>query len=266
MNIISWITTVVIIIVIVVILVIYDVQDFIVFTRYGTIVDTSHYNIPIKEIIYPGHDKTQLYGLYIKHEDPKGILIFFHGNTSTVSEWMQFIKRYYDWGYSVFMMEYRGYGKCNGVPKEHLIYEDAMTTYRYVVNCLKYSKNKIILNGKSLGGAVSINLASKVDVAATVVDSSFTSMADMADVFIPYLGRYLCKLSFNSIDLIKKVKSPLLIIHSRDDSMIPFEMSERLLKNAKNGTLIECSGGHNDFDWSSDVLNSVRDFFDKAVR
>nr|QBK93137.1 MAG: fermentation-respiration switch protein [Pithovirus LCPAC403] len=263
MNIISW---VIILIIIIVILVVFNVQDSIVFTRYGTIVDTSHYNIPIKGITYLSHDKIQLHGLYIKHENPIALILFFHGNSSTVSEWVRFTKRYYEWGYSIIMMEYRGYGECENTPKENLIYEDAMTTYKYVVNHLKYSKRKIILNGVSLGGAICINLATKVDVAATIVDSSFTSMSDMADIFIPYVGSYLCKLSFNSIDLIKRVKSPVLIIHSRDDKLVPFEMGERLCRNAKRGTLIETSGGHNDFNWSSDVSNSVKDFFDKAVK
>ena len=140
-----------------------------------------------------------------------------------------------------------------------------MSTYRYVVNHLKYSKNKIILNGVSLGGAVSINLATKVDVAAIVIDSSFTSMEDMADIFIPYVGRYLCRFSFNSVDLIKKVKSPSLIIHSRDDQMIPFEMGEKLYRNAPFGTLIETSGGHTNSNWSSDVSRSVRNFFSESI-
>ena len=259
------ITIIIIIIAIIVVLVIFHVQDSIVFTQYGTIVDTSHYNIPIEEIIYPSHDGKQLYGLYIKHQNPESkIVIFFHGNACTVSECISFTKRYYEFGYSVFMMEYRGYSKCPGTPKENLIYEDAMSTYKYVVEQLKYSKNKIILNGKSLGGAICINLASRVDVAATVVDSSFTSMADMADIFIPY-GRYLCKFSFNSIELIKIVRSPILIIHSKDDEIIPFKMAERLLKNAKRGTLIESSGGHMYFNWSSDVSRSVRNFFDESI-
>nr|QBK93140.1 MAG: fermentation-respiration switch protein [Pithovirus LCPAC403] len=270
MNIISWVIIPIIIIIVIVILVIFNVQDSIVFTRQGTIVDTSHYNIPIKEVKYPSHDGIQLHGLYIKHENhdkhDNPIILFFHGNASTVSEWIRFTKRYYKWGYSVFMMEYRGYGECEGTPKEDLIYEDAMTTYRYVVNHLKYSKRKIILNGVSLGGAICINLASKVDVAATVVDSSFTSMADMADIFIPYVGSYLCKLSFNSIDLIKRVRSPVLIIHSKDDRMIPFEMGKRLCRNAKRGTLIETSGSHNNSNWSSDVSRSIRNFFDKAIK
>ncbi len=270
MNIISWVITTIIIIIIIIILVVFNVQDSIVFTRQGTIVDTSHYNIPIKEITYSSHDGIQLHGLYIKHENHdkhnNPIVLFFHGNASTVSEWVRFTKRYYEWGYSIFMMEYRGYGKCENTPKENLIYEDAMTTYKYVVNHLKYSKNKIILNGVSLGGAICINLASKVDAAAVVIDSSFTSMTDMADIFIPYVGRYLCKLSFNSVDLIKTVRSPILIIHSRDDGLIPFKMGESLLKNAKMGTLIETSGGHNNSNWNPDVSNSIRNFFDKAVR
>nr|QBK92390.1 MAG: fermentation-respiration switch protein [Pithovirus LCPAC401] len=265
MNKISWVITAIIIIIII-ILVVFNVQDSIVFTQQGTIVDTSHHNIPIEKITYPSHDKIQLHSLYIKHENPVGLILFFHGNASTVSEWVRFTKRYYEWNYSIFMMEYRGYGECEGTPKENLIYEDAMSTYKYVVDHLKYSKNKIILYGTSLGGAVSINLASKVNVAATVVDSSFTSMADMADIFIPYIGSYLCKLSFNSIELIKRVKSPVLIIHSKDDRMIPFEMGKRLCRNAKRGTLIETSGSHNNSNWSSDVSRSIRNFLDKAVQ
>ena len=221
-----------------VILILYFVQNNIIFTQYGTIVDISHYNIPIEEVMYPSHDRKKLHALYIKHENPLGIIVFFHGNANTVFEWAQFGKRFYELGYSVFMVEYRGYGKCPGTPTEDLTYKDAMSAYKYVTNHLNYSDDKIILSGVSLGGAVCINLATKVNVAAVIIDSSFTSMPDMANEFIPYVGRYLCKFSFDSVNLIKKVKAPCLIMHSRSDKLVPFEMAEELYKNAPFATTI----------------------------
>ena len=261
MNGMLWFLTIV---VIMIILLLYG-QNRIVFTQYGTNVNISQYNMPIKEVTYSSHDEKDLYALHIKHEDPLGIIMFWHGNAGTVSEWIPYVKRYYDWGFSVFMMEYRGYGKCPGSPTESLVYRDAMSSYKYVTDTLKYSSDRIILSGMSLGGAVCINLAARVDSAAVIVDSSFTSMSDIADTFIPYVGRYLCNFSFDSINLIEKIKSPCLIIHSKEDELIPFEMSERLCKNASKCTLMESTGGHTDFNWNSHISDTVRSFCEDSI-
>lgn len=238
-------------------------------TRLGTNVNIHRHNMPVEEILYSGYDNTELYGLYIKHSNPLGIILFFHGNAGSVSNWLSFTKQYYKWGYSVFMMEYRGFGKCDGIPNEEHIYKDAMTAYNYIIDVLEYPREKIILNGKSLGGAVAINLASKVPAAALIVDSSFTSMPDMAHRYIPFIGYSLCNFSFNSINLIDKITIPCLIIHSREDSLIPFKMGEQLYHGAtlsSNRVFVESTGGHNSWHWNDDVRDNIIDFCKESIQ
>lgn len=245
-------------------------QDQLVFIRHGGLfgeIDKSKYDLPIKEITYEGHDGAKLYAWYVPHTDPLGVFVFFHGNFRTISMWMKFAKRYHDWGYSVFMVEYRGYGKCPGIPTESDLYKDALSAYKYVNEVLKYSSDKIILNGKSLGGAIVINLAAKVPSAAIIVDSSFTNLSEVMNRVVPYIGRYICNYSFNSIDDIKKNKANLLIIHSRDDKLIPFKMGEKLLYNAETNKkqLLESKGGHNNYVWDNELISDIKQFCLESV-
>jgi len=106
-------------------------------------------------------------------------------------------------GYSVFMMEYRGYGKYFGKPTESdiYIYIDAEYAYEYVIRVLGYAHSKIIISGISLGGTICNNMA-----AAIIIESTFTNMRNVMDRILPFVGGRICKFSFDSINTIKKLK------------------------------------------------------------
>jgi len=227
----------------------------------------SYSDLPIEEIKYKSHDGKYLCGWYVKHKNSLGIFIFFHGNAGNISSWMHFAKRFYEWGYSILMVEYRGYGKCPGIPTETNLYEEALTAYNYTVNELNYPSNRIILYGKSLGGAVVINLAKKINVSSIVIDSSFTSLPAIANEvmknLIPFnFAKYVCKFSFNNLLSIKKNKNPILIIHSRNDDVVPFEMGEELYANitANKKLFLESKGKHNDPIWDDILVYNIKQF------
>lgn len=232
--------------------------------------DPSYYNMNISEIHYKGGDNANLYAWYASHPASKGIIIFFHGNFKNVSIWMDFTRRYYDWGYSVFMVEYRGYGKCLGETTEYNMFSDSVAAYKYVTNILGYDPNKTIVSGMSLGGAIAINLGANPNIsppAAVMSDSSFTTMPELMGKLVPF-GRFICNFSFNSLRDIAKIEAPILIIHSRTDKLIPFEMGQRLFAasiRSKKKLFLESTGSHTYYAWNDTLRNNIRSFCDMCV-
>jgi len=260
----------IILIIISFLILVFSLQDILLFRTFNYTTDGiptkgSHPDLCIEEIKYNGYDGKPLRGWYIKNKNSLGIFIFFHGNTGNISSWLHFAKRFYKWGYSIFMVEYRGYGICPGVPTETNLYEDALSTYNYITDVLNYAPNNIIIYGKSLGGAVGINLAKKVPASSVVVDSSFTSMPEMASQIIPF-GYFICKYKFDSINDIKKITTPILIIHSKNDEIIPFEMGRRLFEYAGsnkqniNKKFLESEGDHNNTKWDDTLTHNIKQF------
>jgi alpha-beta hydrolase superfamily lysophospholipase len=167
---------------------------------------------------------------------PAKTIIYFHGNSGNLSKYVYVIERLHKAGFSVFMINYRGYG-CSGgdFPRETNIYEDAATALDYLTEEKQISTQDIFAYGYSLGGAVAIDLAVKnPDLAGLIVESSFTSMQEMASFnapkWIPI--NLLLTERFNSIAKIPNLDMPLLIFHGTADEVIPTYMGERLYEAA----------------------------------
>jgi hypothetical protein len=128
------------------------------------------------------------------------------------------------------------------------LYLDAQTAYDWLKTEKRLSPENIILFGRSLGGTVAAHLAGNAKAAGLIVESSFTSYADIAQKFYPYIMvRPFVKYSFDTLEYIKKVKCPILFVHSRSDEMIPFEFSLRLYAAGMGvKDFVEIFGGHND--------------------
>jgi hypothetical protein len=132
----------------------------------------------------------------------------------------------------VFIMDYRGYGKSEGNPSERGLYLDARAAWDYLVEGRGVPANRIIIFGKSLGGVPAIDLASKVEPAGVIVQSSFTSAADLAAAVLPFLPRVFLHTKMDSVSKIARVRCPKLFIHSRADEVVPFELGRRLYEAA----------------------------------
>ena len=125
------------------------------------------------------------------------------------------------------MVEYRGYGRSEGEPSEDGIYRDAEAVWQWLVNTKKVAPENIVLYGKSLGGGPATELAVRYSAGALVLQSTFTSIPDMAKRVLPWVPKFLIQTQFDNETKLKTVKSPTLLIHSRADDLIPFEPSVR---------------------------------------
>jgi fermentation-respiration switch protein FrsA (DUF1100 family) len=170
--------------------------------------------------------------LHFKQPNPRGLVFFLHGNAGDLSTWTTGIDFYRKVNYDLFIIDYRGYGKSEGAPNEHGLYLDARAAWDYLVNERRVHPNQIVIFGKSLGGAPAIDLASQVEPAGLIIQSSFTSAGDMAARVLPFFPRILLHTKMDSIGKIAHVRCRKLFIHSRADEVVPFELGRRLFDAA----------------------------------
>ncbi len=165
----------------------------------------------------------------ISHQitDAPFTVIYFHGNEEDLSDVGDRLAEFKQLGLSTFAIDYRGYGRSAGTPTEENTYHDADAAYSYVTNGLKVPPTKIIVLGRSLGGAVAIDLAARRPVAGLVIESSFTSAYRVAVPFpiLPFD-------QFESIDKIDRVKCPIAVMHGTADDVVPFSQGKELFAAA----------------------------------
>ena len=189
---------------------------------------------------------------WVPHPEARATILFLHGNAGNISHRLDSIDIFHQLGLSVLIIDYRGYGNSTGEPSEQGTYIDAETAWNYLVNEKNIQSDDIIIFGRSLGGAVATWLAEKHPSAGLIVESSFTSIADMGKHYYPYLPTsLLARIKYSSIDRIANIKSPTLFIHSKGDEVIPYKYGKQLFTEALKETTTEKSfldtiGGHND--------------------
>ncbi len=175
-------------------------------------------------------------------------VLFFHGNAGNISHRLEKLGFFSRRGCNALLIDYRGYGKSDGTPSESGTYLDARAAWEYLTQIRSVSPDRIILFGESLGGAVAIELAGQVHPAGVIVESTFTSLVDVASIHYPLLPtRWLLRYRYDSISRIGLVGCPKIHIHGKDDSLVPIELARRLFDAAPQPKqFIETPGDHND--------------------
>jgi len=205
-------------------------------------------------------DGLLLSGWYIPAEDSEFTVLFCHGNGGNMMHRLDSINIFYNLGLDCFIFDYRGYGNSEGKPSEEGTYLDVRAAYKWLTEEKKVSPDDIIIFGRSLGGSIAAQLASRVEAKALVVESSFTSYVDIGKKFYPYMPvRWFARFNYQTIDYVKSVHCPVMIIHSRGDDIVPFEFGLELYEAANEPKeFIEIFGSHNDgFLISSEIYNKA---------
>jgi fermentation-respiration switch protein FrsA (DUF1100 family) len=222
-----------------------------------------------EEIYFTTKDKITISGWYIPAENEKGVILFCHGNAGNISHRLDSIKIFNSLNLSVLIFDYRGYGKSEGKPSESGTYLDAEAAWDYLVDVKQKSPEKIILFGRSLGGAVAAEIALRKNPAGLIIESSFTSVPDIGKKFYPLLPiKLISKFRYSTIDKIGLIKCPKLIIHSPEDEIIPFEHGKHLYEKASSPKeFLEIKGGHNEgFLISGNTYNAgLKRFLDRCL-
>lgn len=204
-----------------------------------------NFKADFEERTFTSSDSTNIHALHFKIENPKGIIVYYHGNKGNIARWGSIREEFLNLGYDVFIMDYRTFGKSTGQLDEQLMYEDAQLCFDYIKS--RYTPDKISIYGRSLGCAFAIKIAADNEVHQLICESPFFNMADAAK------GRY----SFAPVDLLLKYKfeSNLRIgevgcrttfFHGTTDKVISFESGEKLYFNAdlENSEFVKIDGGN----------------------
>jgi uncharacterized protein len=192
-------------------------------------------------------DGLRLHGWWVPAEHAPGAVLFFHGNAGNISHRLGTLDLLHRLGYSTLIIDYRGYGRSEGRPSEHGTYRDAAAAWRHLLEERGIPAERIALFGRSLGGAVAADLAARHRPAALVLESTFTSVPDLGAELYPWLPvRMLSRIRYDTRSRLAAVDAPVLIVHSRDDEIIPFAHGRRLHEAVRGtGEFLEISGGHN---------------------
>ncbi len=204
--------------------------------------------LSFEDIYFKTEDDILLNGWFIPADDARKTLLFFHGNGGNISHRLESMKIFHEMGLSVFIIDYRGYGQSQGTTSEQGTYRDAEAAWQFLTETRGISDEDIIIFGRSMGGAVAIWLAGKHTPNLLILESAFTSVADMAKHYYPYLPTHLLvRIKYASIDRIEDIHCPILISHSQTDEIVPYKYGRELFEKAQAPkSFLELKGGHND--------------------
>ena len=212
-------------------------------------------NLAFEDVYINVEDADRIHGWYFPAAAPAGAdcetartVLFCHGNAGNISHRFETITYLAELGVSQLIFDYRGYGRSSGSPTETNVYADAMAAYRWLVDKKGIRPEDIVVFGRSLGGAVAIDLASRVDCGGLIVESSFTSAGEMGRLMFPVFPvRLLLRVKFDSVDKISACGCPVIVAHSPGDDLIPFRMGQKLFERAvEPKQFVQLSGGHNE--------------------
>ncbi len=206
------------------------------------------WGLEYEQVAITTQDKLQLSAWYIPSDKSEYVFVFFHGNAGNMSHRRETVENFHELGVSVLIFDYRGYGESEGKISETGLYLDAQAVWQYLTEIRKIDSNKIIIFGRSLGGAVAADLALKVDAAGLVLESTFSSIRDMANRVLPIISFALIKrYDFNTLNKIPNIGMPKLFMHSQDDALVPYALGKKLFLAANEPKwMFTMQGGHND--------------------
>lgn len=185
-------------------------------------------DLPFDDVWLTTCDSVQIHGWFLPREDALATMLFLHGNAGNISHRLDNLRVLVEAGFQVLIVDYRGFGHSEGTPNEQGTYLDAEAAWRWLV---AETAGPHVVFGRSLGGAVAVQLASTdgVNACAVIVENTFTRGRDMAAALMPIPGIGVMLPDFYpNADRIGAIDAPLLVVHSEQDEMIPFAHGEAL--------------------------------------
>ena len=176
-------------------------------------------------------------------DSPGPALVFAHGNAELIDHRPDEMQRYRELGFTVLLPEYRGYGRSAGAPSEEAIRSDLVAFHDQLAARAEVDATRIVFHGRSLGGGAVCALARDREPRALILQSTFTSVADLAGGFL--VPPFLVLDPFDNEEVVRSLDVPKLILHGRRDELVPPSHAERLA--GTDAHLVWYDAGHNDF-------------------
>jgi len=195
-------------------------------------------------------DGTKLHGWYVPDKKPAAFVLFCHGNAGNLTHREYILRSLRDVvGVSVFIVDYRGYGRSEGRPSEAGLLADARAARRWLAKRAGIAESQLVLMGESLGGAVAVDLAADGGARGLILESTFSSLKDVAAYHYPWLPlRWLLRTKLDAVEKIKAYRGPLLQTHGDCDRIVPDQFGRRVFEaaNQPKEFLVIPGGDHND--------------------
>ncbi|MBI5117675.1 alpha/beta hydrolase [Candidatus Poribacteria bacterium] len=208
-------------------------RNFVFYPERSLAYSPREWGMEYQDLYFTTPDGVRLNAWLIKPSRDAPMVLWYHGNAGNIADRVENARLLYDRGLSIFLLEYRGYGKSEGAPSEKGIYIDGQAAYDYIISQKITVADRLIIFGRSLGTTVATHVASRNKSAGVILESAITNMADMARVHYPVIpGLGNLKHKFSSIDRIAAIKSPILFIHGDDDEIVPYELGRQLFEAA----------------------------------
>lgn len=192
--------------------------------------------LEFEDVTLQASDGVKVNGWYVPHPESKQTLLFFHGNAGNISNRIYNLRLFHDQlGLSVFILDYRGYGKSEGEPSEEGTYRDGEAALSYLKERTGRESRDFLFFGRSLGAAVAVELALKNPPRALILESPMTSVRDMAKNLFPFLPvGFMISTEYDSLSKIGKIHVPVFVLHGDRDEVVPFEQGKRLFEAANS--------------------------------
>ncbi|MEM1336389.1 MAG: alpha/beta hydrolase [Bacteroidota bacterium] len=238
----------------------YAFQDQLIFLPTTLPQDHSYtFAVPFKEFTLEAKDGALLNALHFTRKDPKGIIVYYHGNAGNLERWGNVVQFFVQKNWEVVVMDYRGYGKSTGERSEKALFSDAALFYQYA---LKYfDQEQILVYGRSLGTAMASKIAAQNQPAHLILETPFYNLYDIAKKRIPLLPlRSLLKYEFNSYQHLQAVNCPITILHGTADKVVPLDSGEKLyhsIPGTQKKIVIIPGGAHNNLVTFPEYLEEI---------
>jgi len=207
-------------------------------------------------------DGAMLNALHFKTVQPKGIIVYFHGNAGNLARWGEVVEPLTKYGYEVLIVDYRGYGKSTGKRSKQAMLSDAEIVYGVAANL--WTQDRITVYGRSLGSSFACHVAANFQPGQVILESPFYSVADVANELAwMYPVDQILSFNFQNGKLANQISAPVTLIHGTDDRIVSISSGRKLAKALKQVNLHEIEGGgHNDLA----AFKAYWDVMDKQLR
>lgn len=186
-----------------------------------------------EEQFYETPNNGKIHSLRFKVNNPKGIILYFHGNAGNLEDWGWVYQNFQDFDYDLEIVDYRNFGKSTGKFTEENLHSDAQFIYDEIKQ--HYQEEKIVIYGRSIGTGMATKLASENNPKMLILETPFYNIVDLVTKYVPFLPtKLVLKYRFENNKHITNVKAPIYILHGTSDEVVPYQSAEKLFDLVKD--------------------------------
>lgn len=225
-------------------------------------------SIEYEDVWLQTSDSIRVSAWHLKAPNPRGAVLYLHGNAGDRRDWAQAAPEFIWKGYNLFILDYRGYGVSEGKPTEKGIYLDGEAAWVWLAERSRQQGIPAFILGKSLGSSVATHLGTRYSPAGLILDSAFTSVKDLTAIHARWLPRFLAPTMLDSLCRVGNITCPTLVIHGKEDDLVPVahgQMLYQALRSPKSMLIIE-GAGHNTIDAYETYFIAVVNFMNDPIR